>query len=351
MLQYIDVRRAATIAGLLCCSGAAAVADSTESAQGLERPYLGISGGNAWVDDHGDPRDGFGLKLSVGWRLGERWSAELGVSHFDFEPTAPGGADSRRTAVELEAVHAFNPSEWSPLLLVGAGAAHDDMAHDVRSSVRFTANAGLGLLSPPLNDYGVRARLEARYVYDAVANNESDVHLYLGVTLPLRKRTTAALVRREQPVREHVLREEPRHDAPIDPPEQRPGTPPEARTDPDARAVESAATFEDVHFDHDSAELTAVSIPILVRSAETLRREGAMKVEVAGHTDSVGSEAYNLSLSSRRAQRVADFLVAEGVDRSRLVAVGYGESRPVADNSAAEGRARNRRVELRRVPQ
>jgi OOP family OmpA-OmpF porin len=345
MLQYIDVRRAATIAGLLCCSGAAAVADSTESAQGLERPYLGISGGNAWVDDHGDPRDGFGLKLSVGWRLGERWSAELGVSHFDFEPTAPGGADSRRTAVELEAVHAFNPSEWSPLLLVGAGAAHDDMAHDVRSSVRFTANAGLGLLSPPLNDYGVRARLEARYVYDAVANNESDVHLYLGVTLPLRKRTTAASVRREPPVGERVLREEPQGDAPIGPQEPRPGTPPQARTDPDARLV-----FEDVHFDHDSAELTAVSIPILVRSAETLRSQRAMKVEVAGHTDSVGSDAYNLGLSSRRAQTVADFLVAEGVERSRLVPVGYGESQPVADNSVAEGRARNRRVELRRVP-
>jgi outer membrane protein OmpA-like peptidoglycan-associated protein len=70
------------------------------------------------------------------------------------------------------------------------------------------------------------------------------------------------------------------------------------------------------------------------------------KVRVEGHTDSKGSDAYNIKLSQRRANAVRDYLIAHGVEADRLVAVGYGETRPVADNGTAEGRARNRRVEF-----
>jgi outer membrane protein OmpA-like peptidoglycan-associated protein len=69
-------------------------------------------------------------------------------------------------------------------------------------------------------------------------------------------------------------------------------------------------------------------------------------VEVGGHTDSVGSEAYNQGLSERRADAVRDYLMSKGVKASRLTARGYGESRPVASNDTEEGRAENRRVEL-----
>jgi OOP family OmpA-OmpF porin len=69
--------------------------------------------------------------------------------------------------------------------------------------------------------------------------------------------------------------------------------------------------------------------------------------EVAGHTDAVGSDSYNLNLSQRRADNVRSYLVQQGVDGDRMTARGYGESQPVADNSTAAGRAENRRVELR----
>ena len=69
-------------------------------------------------------------------------------------------------------------------------------------------------------------------------------------------------------------------------------------------------------------------------------------VEVAGHTDSMGSEAYNQGLSERRAQSVQDYLVSKGVKAQRLTAKGYGESMPVASNDTDAGRAENRRVEL-----
>ncbi|MNT90758.1 Outer membrane porin F precursor [compost metagenome] len=66
---------------------------------------------------------------------------------------------------------------------------------------------------------------------------------------------------------------------------------------------------------------------------------------VEGHTDSVGPDAYNQKLSQRRADAVKQVLVQDGVEASRVSSVGYGESRPVADNGTAEGRAVNRRVE------
>ena len=69
-----------------------------------------------------------------------------------------------------------------------------------------------------------------------------------------------------------------------------------------------------------------------------------MKVEIQGHTDSVGKPAYNLKLSQRRAQSVLDYLLQDGVGPDQMVAKGYGETQPVASNKEADGRAKNRRV-------
>ncbi len=73
-------------------------------------------------------------------------------------------------------------------------------------------------------------------------------------------------------------------------------------------------------------------------------------VEVAGHTDSRGSESYNQGLSEQRAQSVADYLSSQGVSAQRIITVGMGESRPVADNSTTDGQQANRRVEITMVP-
>ncbi|HZF45852.1 MAG TPA: OmpA family protein [Sphingomonadaceae bacterium] len=73
-------------------------------------------------------------------------------------------------------------------------------------------------------------------------------------------------------------------------------------------------------------------------------------IDVMGHTDSTGSDQYNLDLSQRRANAVADYLTMRGVSRARVATVGYGERYPVADNSTEYGRAQNRRVELKITP-
>ncbi|HAJ42986.1 MAG TPA: hypothetical protein DCM00_10065, partial [Alcanivorax sp.] len=73
------------------------------------------------------------------------------------------------------------------------------------------------------------------------------------------------------------------------------------------------------------------------------------EVEIAGHTDSKGSDEYNQALSERRAESVRDFLIDLGVDPGRLQARGYGDTRPVDSNATDEGRERNRRIEMRRI--
>lgn len=353
MTEWISVGRATALVALLTSASVHAENSSATDAA-LERPYVGISAGHAWLDDERNAQDGVGLKLSFGWALSERWTAELNTNHFNFETNTPGGTDFYRTALGLDAVYAFNPDGWSPLLILGIGGVYNDVTPDHRDNVDFTANGGLGLLTPSLNDYGVRLRLEARYVYDTFEDNLDDIHAYLGVTLPLRRPKRVEVVRTEikEVIRERIVTEEPPRDSDgdgvPDSLDRCPNTLRGAQVDRTGCVVEQAViVLQGVHFEYDSAQLTAASHAILAQAAESLRGQETMRVEVAGHTDSMGSDTYNLNLSTRRAQSVFDFLVAQGIDRSRLVAVGYGEARPVADNATAEGRASNRRVEFR----
>lgn len=121
-----------------------------------------------------------------------------------------------------------------------------------------------------------------------------------------------------------------------------------AKTDNGCPAV-APLNLKGVNFDNDSAVLRADASTTLDQAAESLKSWGNVKVEVAGHTDSRSSDAYNMTLSQNRANAVRDYLVGKGVAADRLTAKGYGESQPVADNATEEGRALNRRVEL--VPQ
>lgn len=101
----------------------------------------------------------------------------------------------------------------------------------------------------------------------------------------------------------------------------------------------------DVKFDFDKSVVKPNSYGDVKNLADFMAQYPATNVEVAGHTDSVGPDAYNQKLSQRRADAVKQVLVKDGVAPSRITAVGYGESRPVADNATEAGRAVNRRVE------
>ena len=105
-----------------------------------------------------------------------------------------------------------------------------------------------------------------------------------------------------------------------------------------------------VTFDFDSADVNASFYPVLNSVSRVLEKYDQTLVEVAGHTDSVGSNQYNQSLSERRASSVAAYLKSHSIRADRLIIMGAGESYPVAENNTEAGRALNRRVELTIVP-
>jgi outer membrane protein OmpA-like peptidoglycan-associated protein len=105
-----------------------------------------------------------------------------------------------------------------------------------------------------------------------------------------------------------------------------------------------------ITFAFNDASLQSQFYPVLDDVARTLTEYNQTVVEVAGHTDNVGSDAYNQELSVRRANSVASYLQSRGVMQQRLITVGAGESRPVASNDTEAGRAQNRRVEITLVP-
>jgi OmpA-OmpF porin, OOP family len=105
-------------------------------------------------------------------------------------------------------------------------------------------------------------------------------------------------------------------------------------------------TLGDVLFDFNRAELHSGSQQNLYRLVTFLRENPDREVVIEGHTDSVGSESYNLDLSQRRAESVRAFLAQNGIDAARMASMGFGESRPVASNESNAGRQQNRRVEV-----
>jgi len=125
-----------------------------------------------------------------------------------------------------------------------------------------------------------------------------------------------------------------------------PPPPPVAQAAPPPPPAKKKIVLRSVHFDFDKATLKADAKPILDEAVQVLKQEGSVDIIVEGHTDSVGTEQYNLGLSRRRAETVRTYLVEHGIVRSRITAEGLGESKPVASNDTADGRAQNRRVEL-----
>jgi outer membrane protein OmpA-like peptidoglycan-associated protein len=105
-----------------------------------------------------------------------------------------------------------------------------------------------------------------------------------------------------------------------------------------------------VTFDTDSAALRPQFFSVLNSVGKVLTEFDQTVVEVAGHTDSTGSDSHNMNLSQRRANTVGEYLYTQGIMDQRIITIGLGEHHPIADNSTSEGRQLNRRVEITLVP-
>jgi OOP family OmpA-OmpF porin len=101
-----------------------------------------------------------------------------------------------------------------------------------------------------------------------------------------------------------------------------------------------------VHFRFNRWKLEKRSFPVLDELADLLEKHPELTIRIEGHTDSVGAKKYNRRLSRKRAESVRAYLASKGIFPSRMTAVGHGKDRPLASNATAEGRGRNRRVEI-----
>jgi len=208
---------------------------------------------------------------------------------------------------------------------------------------------------------GMSLRLEALYRHDAHGRNElgidsgpdqyfQDLVIGLGLRIPLGGRAGAPVAAPSEPVAVVPVEEAaPVAEAP--PPAEKPCEPPVPGQPISLEGCKEGDTLvlRGVNFEFDKSKLTVNAKALLDPVADALLARPDIKVEVDGHTDSKGSDAYNLKLSDARAASVMAYLVSRGVDAGRLGSKGFGESQPVADNATDEGRELNRRVALKVV--
>jgi outer membrane protein OmpA-like peptidoglycan-associated protein len=108
-----------------------------------------------------------------------------------------------------------------------------------------------------------------------------------------------------------------------------------------------SVVLKNVQFESNSSELMTGSSESLDKVVNAMNEYDQLRIEIQAHTDNMGEASYNLSLSEKRANSVRDYLIARGVAANRMEVKGYGETQPIADNSTRDGRAKNRRVELK----
>lgn len=318
--------------------------------------YLSVLGTYLRPDDARGPNPdvqrgaGFELLYGTQYSSGFGWEAQLFGDII--ETGANNGTDYYRPGLGVDGFYAFGDrSGFTPFVLLGIGGAYDDAFPDERDDYAFYANAGVGFVTAPLTERGsLKLRGELRYVYDDFESGYSDYKAGLGIEIPLFAPREDVAISVEQTTR---VVEVPTGlldtdgDGVIDEADQCPDTPPDTRVDGQGCTLPDVIDLEGVTFEFDSARLRPDAETILDWAADILKKYPDMVVEVAGHTDSLGPEAYNLKLSQQRAEAVRDYLIAKGAGAAQMTAKGYGESEPKASNDTEAGRERNRRVELR----
>ncbi|HLF10197.1 MAG TPA: OmpA family protein [Gammaproteobacteria bacterium] len=307
----------------------------------------------------GTSEDGRGTAIGYGHRMGDKWLWEMQTFAGVIATDQVNLPDFYQYGAGADLGFRFRRGDGaSPFVLIGAGILRNDIVTDKDND--FYSNLGLGFVSGPLGKSEIRLRGEVRYVRDrfqidsaSSEGKKNDRRLAIGVQVPLGRRIVDRVVERE--VERVVTEQVPAaivdtdNDGVPDQNDRCPGTLAGLATDNRGCAATSPQMLrlEGVNFEYNSAQLTADASTTLREVADALRGEPNLRAEIAGHTDSNGSDAYNLNLSQQRANSVLTFLAGQGIDRSRLVARGYGEGQPVADNGTDAGRERNRRVEFR----
>ncbi len=345
-------RRALACALMLGVGCPAAWADETA------RPHAFIQGTFSSVDedrltdDHAN-----GWQLGFGLPLSHRFWLEGLYFDNTMETGNGSGTDFYQRGLGLDLQYAFGDREsFTPFILIGGGAARNDVIPDALDDDTFYLNAGIGVVGRLFGMQWLRYRIEGRYVRDDYLDGVDDIRGAAGIEIALGKtRVEEKVIVRDAPPPQVVEKIVEVPIAPMDSDgdgvadqfDQCPSTLAGTQVNGFGCVVgQQTVELEDVSFEFDSARLSLNGKRLLEPALLFLQNQPGVTAEIAGHTDSVGTEVYNLKLSQQRAESVRQFFIDNGIAANRLIAKGYGEAIPVESNETEEGREANRRVEL-----
>lgn len=319
-----------------------------------------------------DPDDDVGYSLAIGKPLGELINLEAYAFRFDKVEESNSGAEFDIEGYGLTALifpfrNSTTSRDYFPIygILGVAGGDYEIEGNALgnNSGDADYIDVGIGYLQQFFN-YGAGLRLEYRYrSADVEVEGGRDLsfgdHIaQLGLYIPLgagpKEPPPPEPTRAAPPPPPPPAPRDSDGDGVLDPSDECPGTPPNTEVDAKGCPLEKEApiVLKGVTFEFDSDKLTAQATKRLDNVVNALKSSEEIEVLIEGHTDSKGSDSYNLALSKARAASVRKYLIDHGIDASRLESEGFGETQPVAPNANPdgsdnpEGRAKNRRVEL-----
>ncbi|MBT8052557.1 MAG: OmpA family protein [Xanthomonadales bacterium] len=324
-----------------------------------DQPYH-VSGqfGSVNLDNDRDTRtNDVWWSVGFGRFFGNNFSLDLEYDQFSgtfrgTQAAAPGATYDqwKLSNTGLMGRYYFGQSKVRPYLAVGVGSQKHRSVLDEGRAI--SASFGLGLAGQLTKHFSARAQALYRTDWDDNSQFQqqryNDLILSVGLNFDFGGKDAPPPPPPAAPVAPPPPPPNPDLDGDgvLNERDKCPNTRPGAVVDLDGCEVEAVIELEGIHFDFDKATLKPEAMVVLNEAAALLSKHDRVVVEVAGHTDSRGSESYNQGLSERRANAVKNYLTSKGVKASRLSARGYGESRPVASNDTDAGRAENRRVEM-----
>ena len=317
--------------------------------------------GISYMDTDGDinASNGGGVFIKFAKELSPRWDLQGGVGYNTAGESGIAGGDGRykQTTLGLDALYMLSREQFRPFVLIGAGIARNKLQYSIPapnnglsdSKTSWMANVGLGAQYLINDRFGLQADVRQQWSRakggidsNLDGTNDSNTETITNTLL-----SVGAIFRFGVPAPMPVAAVEPTP-APYVAPEPTPV----AVIDPPCKPTFKTITLDaEKLFGFDKSGLQDGAKPVLDNVVAKLKQHEEFKlVMVVGHTDRIGSEAYNQKLSQQRANEVKDYITSQGIDTSRLQAIGKGESEPVVDCNGIRGKqlvqclAPNRRV-------